>query len=62
MTILELRTQIHHAVDKAQEDILRGVLDYLNQAQEQSHEQIRRDNNFKRIITEDENLLRRLAK
>ncbi len=62
MTTLELKTQIQKELDKAPENILQNVLDYLKQSQQQSPEKIRRDINFKRILSEDKELLKRLAK
>jgi mRNA-degrading endonuclease RelE of RelBE toxin-antitoxin system len=62
MTTLELKTQIQKELDKVPESILQNVLDYLKQVQQQSPEQIRRDINFRRILSEDKELLNRLAK
>jgi mRNA-degrading endonuclease RelE of RelBE toxin-antitoxin system len=62
MTTLELKTQIQKELDKVPESILQSVLDYLKQIQQQSPEQIRRDINFRKILSEDKELLQRLAK
>jgi mRNA-degrading endonuclease RelE of RelBE toxin-antitoxin system len=62
MTTLELKTQIQKELDKAPESILQNVLDYLKQSQQQSSEQNRRDINFRKILSEDKELLKRLAK
>lgn len=62
MTTLELKTQIQKELDKVPEKVLQNVLDFLKQIQQQSPEQIRRDMNFKRILSEDKELLKRLAK
>ncbi|MGF7082645.1 hypothetical protein [Mucilaginibacter sp. UYCu711] len=62
MTLIELRTEIQKALDNVPENVLQSVLDYLKQAQAQSPDQIRRDNNFKKILAEDKELLKRLAK
>ena len=62
MTVLELKTQIQQELEKVPESVLQGLLDYLKQAQHQSPEQTRRDLNFRRILSEDRELLNRLAK
>jgi hypothetical protein len=62
MTTLELKTQIQHELERVPENVLQNVLDYLKQIQQKSPEQIRRDTNFKRILSEDKELLKRLAK
>jgi mRNA-degrading endonuclease RelE of RelBE toxin-antitoxin system len=62
MTTLELKTQIQKELEKVPENVLQNVLDYLKQIQQKSPEQIRRDDNFKRILSEDKELLKRLAK
>jgi hypothetical protein len=62
MTTLELKIQIQKELDKVPENVLQSVLDYLKQTQQQSPEQVRRDINFRRILSEDRELLNRLAK
>ncbi len=62
MTVIELKTQIHQAVENVPESVLQSVLDFLKQIQHQSPEQTKRDVNFRRILSEDKELLNRLAK
>ncbi len=62
MTTLELKTQIQHELEKVPEIVLQNVLNYLKQVQQQSPDQIRRDANFRKILSEDKELLKRLAK
>ncbi|MFD2864429.1 hypothetical protein [Mucilaginibacter antarcticus] len=61
MTTLEIKTQIQQELKKIPESVLKDVLDYLKQIQQKSPEQIRRDANFKKILSEDKVLLKRLA-
>ncbi len=62
MTTLEVKTQIQNILDQVPENILHDILDYLKQIQHQSHDQIKFSNNLKKILTEDKELLERLAK
>jgi hypothetical protein len=62
MTTLELKTRIQQNLEKVSDDVLQDVLDLLEKSQDQSSEQIRRDANFRRILSEDRKLLNRLAK
>jgi hypothetical protein len=62
MTAIELKTQIHQAVENVPENVLQSVFDFLQQIQTQSSEKARRDAHFKRILSEDKELLNRLAK
>ncbi len=62
MTAIELKTQIQHELENVPETVLQTILDFVKQAQHQSPEKTRRDANFRRILSEDRELLNRLAK
>ncbi len=61
MTALELRTEIHKAIDSIPENVLPEILDYLNTIQKSDFDKQQLDNFIDRVFKEDDNLLRRLA-
>ena len=62
MTAVQLKTEIQKVLDKVPEDALPDILNYLRQVSHQSPDQIKFRNNLKKIMTEDKELLERLAK
>jgi hypothetical protein len=62
MTTIQLKTEIQKTLDQIPENVLPDLLQYLKQIQHQSPEQIKLANNLKRILSEDKELLQRLAK
>jgi hypothetical protein len=62
MTIKELKSEIQKSLDHVPESILQDVLAFLKQAegQQESHVKLARD--LREIISQDKNLLERLAK
>ena len=61
MTTLELRSQIHKAVDNVPENVLPDLFDYINAIQKISPEKEELKKFIDKVFGEDDNLLRRLA-
>lgn len=61
MSTKELKTQIHQMLDEVPEAALQEILAYLKAVKEQNAQGLDLANNFKTILKEDDNLLRRLA-
>ena len=62
MTALEVKTRIQKILDEVPEDMLPEILKYLNDVKHQFANEVRLNNNFKKILAEDNKLLERLAK
>jgi hypothetical protein len=62
MTTLQVKTEIKKILNNIPDGILPGILDYLKLVQTQSPEQIKFNNNVKKILSEDKELFKRLAK
>jgi hypothetical protein len=62
MTTLQVKTEIKKILNNIPDGILPGILDYLKLVQTQSPEQIKFNNNVKKILSEDKELFERLAK
>lgn len=60
--VMELKQEITQIVNTLPEDVLGEVLQYLQQLEKVSHEKMRLSLNLKTILTEDKELLERLAK
>jgi hypothetical protein len=61
MTSLELRSQIHKAIDNAPENVLPEILDYINIVQHPSADREKLKQFIDKVFQEDDGLLRRLA-
>ena len=61
MTAIEVKTEIQRVLNEVPENVLPEILQYLKQIQHQYSEQIRLNNNLKRILEEDKVLFERLA-
>lgn len=61
MTTIQLKKEIKKVLDDIPENVLPGILDYLKQIRHQSPDQIKLNNNLKKILTEDKELFERLA-
>ena len=59
---MELKEEITQIVNTLPEDVLGEVLQYLQQLEKVSHEKMRLSLNLKTILTEERELLERLAK
>ncbi len=61
MTVLELRTEIHKAVDNAPESELQKILVYINSVEKPDLDKEKFNQFIDKVFKEDHELLRRLA-
>ena len=61
MTTKQLKTEIQRVLDEVPESVLEEVLKYLKDLRGKSTEKIQTSNNLRKIISEDRELLNRLA-
>jgi hypothetical protein len=61
MTTTEIKTEIQMVLDKIPESVLQDVLDFFRELQGQSVDKIKLTNNLRQILSEDKELLGRLA-
>ncbi|WP_426668218.1 hypothetical protein ACPPVU_19000 [Mucilaginibacter sp. McL0603] len=61
MTSVEIKTEIQKVIDQVPETVLPDVLDFLKELQIKSEDQIKLVNNLRKIISEDRELLQKLA-
>jgi len=61
MTTLELRSQIHKAIDNLPDNLLPELLNYINQLAVRSGRSILQNENIQKILKEDAEFLKRLA-
>jgi archaellum component FlaC len=62
MTTEEIKSQIQKSLDNVPESVLHDILDFLRQAENQTPETLNLMKNLRDILTEDKELLERLAK
>ncbi|MBX2914915.1 MAG: hypothetical protein KF856_06535 [Cyclobacteriaceae bacterium] len=62
MTTKDIKSEIQKSLDKVPESVLQDVLDYLKQVENQPIEKVNLTRNLRDILTEDKELLERLAK
>jgi hypothetical protein len=62
MTIVQVKTEIQKVLEQVPENVLPDILDYLKQIQLKTHDQVKLSNHLKKILSEDKELLERLAK
>ncbi len=62
MTTKDIKSEIQKSLDKVPERVLQDVLNFLKQIESQSIEKVNLTMNLKDILTEDRELLERLAK
>lgn len=62
MTAVQLKTEIQKVLDKVPEDVLKDVLDYMNELQKHSAEDIELAKFMKQTLIEDRELLEKLAR
>lgn len=62
MTTKEIKSEIQKSLDKVPESFLQDILDFLRQAESQPADKLNLTRNLKDIITEDKELLEKLAK
>ena len=61
MTSVEIKTEIQKVLDQVPENVLEDVLDFVRELQSKSSEQIKLANNLRKILSEDKELLEKLA-
>jgi hypothetical protein len=61
MTAIQLKTEIQKTLDEVPEDVLPEILDYLKELQKQSAQNIQLAKFMKQTLTEDKELLEKLA-
>ena len=62
MTTKDIKAEIQKSLDKAPESVLHDILNYLKQVENQPIEKVNLTRNLRTILTEDKELLERLAK
>jgi hypothetical protein len=62
MTKIQLQTEIQKVLDNVPESVLQDILDFLKELQNQPSDKIKLANNLRQILSEDKELLERLAK
>lgn len=62
MTTEEIKSEIQKSLDKVPESVLQDILAFLKQAENQTADQLTVMKNLRDILTEDRDLLERLAK
>jgi len=61
MTVKELKSEIQKSLDNVPESVLEDILALLNEAAGRTDDQVQMTRNLRDILTEDKNLLERLA-
>ncbi len=61
MTTTEIKSEIQNVLDNIPESVLQDVLDFFRELQGQSVDKIKLTNNLRQILSEDKELLERLA-
>lgn len=61
MTKTQIQSEIQKVLDSVPENVLQDVLDFLKELQDQPEEKVRLTNNLRKILSEDKELLERLA-
>lgn len=62
MTTKDIKSEIKKSLDKVPESVLQDVLDFLKQLENQPIEKVNLTRNLRDMLTEDKELLERLAK
>lgn len=61
MTKTQLQSEIQKVLDSVPEKVLQDVLDFLKELQDQPVDKVRMANNLRQILSEDKDLLAKLA-
>ncbi len=62
MTTTEIKAEIQSVLDNIPESVLQDVLDFFRELQGKSVDKIKLTNNLRQILSEDKELLEKLAK
>ena len=61
MTTVQIKYEIQEALNKVPENVLQDILNYLKDFQTKTKDQVEKTRHIKRILTEDRELLEKLA-
>lgn len=61
MTKTQIQSEIQKVLDSVPENVLQDVLDFLKELQDQPADKVRLTKNLRQILSEDKDLLERLA-
>lgn len=61
MTKLQIQTEIQKVLDNVPESVLQDILDFLKELQDQPADKVKLTNNLRQILSEDKELLEKLA-
>ncbi len=61
MSVHEIRQEIHKVVDNMPEEILQNILEYFKELEHSSKDKVKLAQNLKLILSEDKELLHKLA-
>lgn len=61
MTSVQIKQEIQKVLDQVPETVLQDILDFVKELQVQSPDQIKLTNNLRKILSEDKELLQKLA-
>jgi hypothetical protein len=61
MSTQEIRSEIHKVVDNMPDDILQNILEYFKTIEHSSKDRVKLSYNLKKILSEDNSLLQKLA-
>ena len=62
MSAKEIKTEIQKSLDTVPDSVLQDILDFLKQVEKQPADRLSLTKNLRNILTEDNDLLERLAK
>jgi len=62
MTTEEIKSEIQKSLDKVPESVLQDILSFLKQAENQTKDKLTLAKNLREILSQDRELLERLAK
>jgi len=62
MTTKQIKTRIKKALDNIPENLLEDILAYLEEIQDRSSDNVMMTQQLRKILTEDQDLLKKLAK
>lgn len=61
MTKTQIQSEIQKVLDNVPENVLQDVLDFLKELQDQPADKVRLTNNLRQILSDDKELLEKLA-
>jgi hypothetical protein len=61
MTKTQMQSEIQKVLENVPESVLQDILDFLKELQDQPADKVRLTNNLRQILSEDKEILERLA-